>query len=1111
MFASALHRIDNSRLQLEFVHPIATQHGRSCLNIHISLQYLYITPVVLRRKSAKCTKTSADGNIKKLLSSSGRKGFLSPEELRYWNDNFKLPNHEAGLTLEKSSLADQRHGNPLKGQQCPPTLSLTEWTAWQTPLQQVHFVNHSKRSQHFVEILEFCDFRREYNDNEDSYDLEMYSYLNREDVLRPGEIEVLGNPAKEKRKDIVVVDDDDGETTRREDGNNKTTEFNKNKTGNKDGSKKRKSTVFFSDIDDDFEDSFVHVPEKTAKIDASLPRCEPPLETEPEKISPTKTQLEPSHSLAKDKTESANHLELNRPLSSETRSENDLSDLFDIPSSQRHCNVNSKGQISKDVKSKSLLSKIIPDAPSLDTLLELSAISEGMELEDENDIQDRESDQDFFPTMFAEAPKTNKDQACNSKVEPGKRKSFHEIVEDECDKKEVSEKGCNSKKSKNIEKDGMTGNDIAEPNRERKAFDEVTSGDGVRNNCCSVGEKKDKIQDKRLHRRAEEDRQVGPHAFGSGLVCDAVPGNKEDDGVDFDFDQELVNSFFDADDEMDRILCAVKTPGLSGDDERVKNLDNKKTKHTSNGKGTNKNSSSEKLGSGAKPNGTTKHQLQTPCLFDDDMFVNANERNRSGEQSNRGRKNIETLKYNLQTPQLFDDEEFESEENDQRTELRSTIKHLTYPNLNCELSNVDMPKPDCGESVDNQVTASKSQRKPLVEHNVDSKTTNKLAKPKCQSSLSRAQSSSNLKPTADQSKSQKDISKPHSDFVYSFHEHGHDVVAPTPNRTSYFDKSRSFRMIPLSLKSFSFASGGKNETTRLEARKNVLKLRSNDAGKDLRSNRTFQVDAEMLKSSSVQDDSLSGRDEKQKQTTKTERSKATSAPSNQTKFTIDVSVKDTENTENFCVQTKSDKQPTPLKNSSFTKTSSSQIESQPPEKSEYVDASKSNSFEEELMDEEMDLACLSACNESNFPVVCQEKDTVSLHDVDRENTNEEEILKEKTVFKSPPPAERKHLGRFETSGSMSECHVEYLVDSQLVTKSKGNSRSKALNKLLDSDEECGDEASDNDGGSEEETQIKNGGDASVVFKQGSNRNLTKIVHKIPDSDGEEFDLPKKGK
>ena len=1097
--------------------------------------YVFIsTLVVLRRKSAKCSKTRADCNIKKLLSASGRKGFLSPEELRYWNDNFKLPNHEAGLTPVKSSLAGQQHDNCLKGQQCPPSLSLTEWTAWQTPLQQVHFVDHSKRSRHFVEILEFCDFRREYNDNEDSYDLEMYSYLNREDVLRPGEIEVFGNPAKVKRKDVVVVDDDDGETTRREDGDNKTTrkedgettrredgdnnttESNKNKTGNKDGSKKRKSAVFFSDIDDDFEDSFVHVPEKTAKIDESSPRCEPPLETELEKISPTKTQLELSHSLAKNMTESANHLELNRPLSTDTRSENDLSDLFDIPSSQRHCNVNSKGQISYDAKSKSLLSKIIPDAPSLDTLLELSAISEGMELEDENDIQDRESDRDFFPTMFAEAPKANKDQTCKIEVEPGKRKSFDETVEDECDKKEVSEKGSNSKKSKNIEKDGMTGNDIAERNRERKAMDGVTSGDGVRNDFCSVGEKKDKILDKRLQRRAEEDRQEGPHVFGSGLVCDAVPGNKEDDGVDFDFDQELVHSFFDADDEMDRILCAVKTPGLSGDDERVKNLDNKKTKHTSNGKGTNKNSSTEKLGSGAKPDGTSKHQLQTPCVFDDDMFVNANERNRTGGQSNRGHKNIETLKYNLQTPQLFDDEEFESEENDQGTELRSTIKHLTYPDLNCELNNVDMSKPDCGESVDNQVTASKSRRKPLVEHNVDSKTTNELAKPKSQSSLSRIQSSSILKPTADQSKSQKNISKPHNDFVYSFHEYGHDVVASTPNRTSYFDKSRSFRMVPLSLKSFSYAGGGKNETTRLEARKNVLKLRSNDTGKDLRSNQTLQVDAEMLKkSSSVQDDSLNGRgEEKQKQTTRTERGKATSPSSNQTKSSIDVSIKGSENTENFCLQTKIDKQPTTLKNSSFTKTASPKIESQPPEKSEYADASRNSSFEEELMDEEMDLACLSACNESNSPLVRQEKGTVSLHDVERDDTNEEEILKEKTVFKSPPPAERKPSGRFEASGSnktMSECQVEYLVDSQPVTKSKGNSRSKALNKLLDSDEECGDEASDNDGGSEEETQIKNGGDASVVCKQGSNRNLTKIVHKIPDSDEEEFDLPKKGK
>ena len=1312
-----------------------------------------------------------------MLSANAREGFLSPEELRYWNDNFKLPNHEAGLTPVKSTLVRPRDGQSLDQQsrRGEAALSLTEWTAWQTPLQQVHFVDHSKRSRHFAEILEFCDIRREYNDNEDSYDLEMYSYLNHEDVLRPGETEadacVLGNSGKNKRKEqgreIVVVDaDDDSEMKRTEDGGNnvkekkdsgetktgkkdggkkrksadrildpigpdvvpddegegdgkitrtkdtshnttQSKESSNNRISKKDGNRKRKSTDFGSDTDDDFEDSFIHVSEKTAKTDQSLPRLEPPLGTEPE-FSPTKKQLERNPSLTKNRTEFGSSLKLSQSRCGHTGSDNDLSDLFDIPSSQRQRNVNRKGQIPNGVKSKGLQSKILPDAPSLDTLLELSAISAGEELDGKSDIEDWKSDQDFFPTMFMEAPNTNKDEACDtsSKVKFDKRKSFDEIGEDECDKQlkknEIPEKICSSKKSKIMKKNGVWENEnkpdtsdiidktmfgktcdqseklkrlqerlslenITEPNRKNEAAYRETNEDSFENNCSGkekTFEKKfkNKIQDKGLERSAEGDHQAS-HVFGSGLVCDDVSGIKKDDGVDFDFGQELVNSFFDDDDEMDRALCGVKTPCVFDDDDGLKNLDDRKTmhtssgegsnrhfpagslyseaklndtnknllqtpclldddmienvnegneglknfddrktKHTSNGEITNKKFSTGKVYSEAKHNDKNKNLLQTPCLFDDDMLENVNERNHTGEQLNRGHKNIDTIKYNLQTPQLFDDEEFESEEKDQVMELPNINKHLTYPNLNWEFNCADITKLDCDESVDDQVIASKSQRKPLVEHNVDSETTHELTKLKPQSSLSRIRSLSFLKQTADQSKCLNDAtSKLRDELVDSSHEYGHDVIAPSPLRTSYFgkidrtklkhrcslngirsvsffkqtadqskslndvtakprdervdssheyghdviapspprasylgksDKTRSFRRISLHSKTFRNENERNSETTRNETRKKMLKLKSKDADKDVRSNQAFPVDAEMLKSSSVQNDSLFGGDKmREKETTQMKQITEEDPLLNQTKFTTDVTFNDGKNLDTFSRQTKNDKQTTPLNNSSFTRTSlspneQSKVESQPPQNAEHVDSSMSVSFQQELMDEEMDLACLTASDESNSPVLCKEKDFVCLRDIEhgRERAREEEILNEKPLFKSPPHADRVLSGRFKTCGSNktisgTECRgnsgEKSFVDSPLVAKSKENMRSKAFNKLLDSDEECADELSDNDGESREERRINNEGNASVVCRESSSkrnliRNRSEIVHEIPDSDGE-FDPPKKGK
>lgn len=73
--------------------------------------------------------------------------------------------------------------------------SLAEWLPWQTTLQPVKAVTHSRRTEHLVELLEFTELHGARGDEDESYDLEMMSFLNEDDVLRPGEKE--GNFAED--------------------------------------------------------------------------------------------------------------------------------------------------------------------------------------------------------------------------------------------------------------------------------------------------------------------------------------------------------------------------------------------------------------------------------------------------------------------------------------------------------------------------------------------------------------------------------------------------------------------------------------------------------------------------------------------------------------------------------------------------------------------------------------------------------------------------------------------------------------------------------------------------------------------------------------------------
>lgn len=155
----------------------------------------------------KKEKRSSDGaNIKKFTTKSSTAtskksdGFLSYEELVYWQEHFKLPEHEAGLS-PKLSVTKKSRRSLSEAKKSVTQPSLSEWLPWQTTPHPVKAVTHSRRTEHLVELLEFTELQGGRGDDDESYDLEMMSFLNEEDILKPGQKE-------EDAEEILVFEND---------------------------------------------------------------------------------------------------------------------------------------------------------------------------------------------------------------------------------------------------------------------------------------------------------------------------------------------------------------------------------------------------------------------------------------------------------------------------------------------------------------------------------------------------------------------------------------------------------------------------------------------------------------------------------------------------------------------------------------------------------------------------------------------------------------------------------------------------------------------------------------------------------------------------------------
>ncbi|XP_078090285.1 Fanconi anemia group M protein [Mustelus asterias] len=114
-------------------------------------------------------------------------GLLTPEEFEVWDRKFRLKNDDLGtpklVPLSFESVKDEPKAVEHESGAIHE-LSLSEWSLWQNRPFPTHFVDHSDRCRHFINIMDMIDLMRQ-EENDGSYSLNFMSYLNMDDIFEP--------------------------------------------------------------------------------------------------------------------------------------------------------------------------------------------------------------------------------------------------------------------------------------------------------------------------------------------------------------------------------------------------------------------------------------------------------------------------------------------------------------------------------------------------------------------------------------------------------------------------------------------------------------------------------------------------------------------------------------------------------------------------------------------------------------------------------------------------------------------------------------------------------------------------------------------------------------
>ncbi|XP_041350852.1 LOW QUALITY PROTEIN: Fanconi anemia group M protein-like [Gigantopelta aegis] len=156
----------------------------------------------LSKKMAKCNTNKNRVGTVKTFGISEKKcaleddGGITREEYEELK-NFLLPEAEVKTLPNRCFhclFGSKENGVDSNQQESTKVeLSLTEWLPWQNRQQETRFLGHSLKTKHLVELMEFVELQQSLSAEEDHYGLEMHTYLNNNDILKPGQNEPMGD------------------------------------------------------------------------------------------------------------------------------------------------------------------------------------------------------------------------------------------------------------------------------------------------------------------------------------------------------------------------------------------------------------------------------------------------------------------------------------------------------------------------------------------------------------------------------------------------------------------------------------------------------------------------------------------------------------------------------------------------------------------------------------------------------------------------------------------------------------------------------------------------------------------------------------------------------
>ncbi|KAM4853894.1 Fanconi anemia group M protein-like [Thomomys bottae] len=158
-------------------------------DVNPKLHKMYITHGVF--ESEKATRGVRHKSYRERMrhNNSSKDCFLTEEEFKLWNRLYRLKDSDgikkiALPQVHFPSLQDEENRSLMQSE-TPAAgvhqLSLSEWRVWQDHLLPTHQVDHSDRCQHYVHIMQMIE-RMRHEEGESSYELEIQSYLQMEDV-----------------------------------------------------------------------------------------------------------------------------------------------------------------------------------------------------------------------------------------------------------------------------------------------------------------------------------------------------------------------------------------------------------------------------------------------------------------------------------------------------------------------------------------------------------------------------------------------------------------------------------------------------------------------------------------------------------------------------------------------------------------------------------------------------------------------------------------------------------------------------------------------------------------------------------------------------------------